>query len=393
MQTEPRLTDCPYCGSEIEAEPGLAECPACGHKIGDRVKAEVLAAQAYAAGLYLSEDRRGGYRLTLSQDEIARRNAERKAKTGKTCLNPYIIVCDDNSGLWLTGVSLAEIQKYLDTHTGERRVLGCRERSSKPLNDHEGATAMSVSFYEGTSTFALRALRDEKQRRLADLIHATDDPAWEALTVDQQDQRLREAERLADETGELTAELLDRLPDDDAPPPKRYVQNYFPVVAPITLAPDDPALGLMAGGPSPRTGNAKMMQFSAATPLAYGQGARTHSFADQPGIGAVRMLKSYAACHGNMALVAQQAQRMYGDDPQVARNFEAALAQGSSGLGGFLVPEQQSRDLIEYLRNVSVIRAHVRSLPFKGTMTIPSIEQGTTAQYLGETSSTTWHKI
>ena len=75
---------------------------------------------------------------------------------------------------------------------------------------------------------------------------------------------------------------------------------------------------------------------------------------------------------------------MYGDDPQVARNFEAALAQGSSGLGGFLVPEQQSRDLIEYLRNVSVVRAAVRSLPFKGTMTIPSIEQGTTAQYLGE---------
>ena len=164
---------------------------------------------------------------------------------------------------------------------------------------------MPINLYETVSSYVLQALLAEKRRKTSELLMAGDAAGWGTLTVAQQDRRLEEADRLSGECEEITSALLSRLPDDDAPPSKRYVQNYVPIgVAPLTI--DDPNIAaLMSGGPQLRTGNAKMMQFAAATQLAYGQGARTNSFADQPGIGAVRMLKSYAACHGNMAMVAQ----------------------------------------------------------------------------------------
>jgi HK97 family phage major capsid protein len=73
---------------------------------------------------------------------------------------------------------------------------------------------------------------------------------------------------------------------------------------------------------------------------------------------------------------------MYPGDNRL--DFEAVMQQNVGTAGGILVPEQLSREIIGYLRNISVIRGHVRSLQFKGSMVIPSVEQGTTASYLSE---------
>ena len=77
-----------------------------------------VAAKAIAAGAYLSVSKRG-YHLSLSPAEIEKKRAERRALTGK--YNPYVIA-DDASGIWLDGVKLKVIERYLDTHEGPHRT-------------------------------------------------------------------------------------------------------------------------------------------------------------------------------------------------------------------------------------------------------------------------------
>jgi HK97 family phage major capsid protein len=68
---------------------------------------------------------------------------------------------------------------------------------------------------------------------------------------------------------------------------------------------------------------------------------------------------------------------------------EAGIAAARSlkvyaAAGGYLVPEGQSRDLIEFLRHITAVRQYARVLPIAGTMTIPTMTAGAAAQYLGE---------
>jgi len=70
---------------------------------------------------------------------------------------------------------------------------------------------------------------------------------------------------------------------------------------------------------------------------------------------------------------------------------KAAMSVTDATAGGFLVPEQFSTDVIEFLRPMSVVRDHVgMSLPMPmGTLSIPKITDGSTAYYQGENAAAT----
>lgn len=72
-------------------------------------------------------------------------------------------------------------------------------------------------------------------------------------------------------------------------------------------------------------------------------------------------------------------------DGEVAK----ALAAGTGSSGGFLVPENYSAELIEYLRPLSVVRKMgARTVPLvNGNMSLPKITGGSSAAYLGENTN------
>jgi HK97 family phage major capsid protein len=63
-----------------------------------------------------------------------------------------------------------------------------------------------------------------------------------------------------------------------------------------------------------------------------------------------------------------------------------AMAAGAPTAGGFLVPDQFSQDVIEFLRPMSVVRRlNPMILPMPtGTVRVPKITQGSNASYIGE---------
>jgi HK97 family phage major capsid protein len=63
-----------------------------------------------------------------------------------------------------------------------------------------------------------------------------------------------------------------------------------------------------------------------------------------------------------------------------------ALAAGDAAAGGFLIPDQYSADIIELLRAQSIVRRlNPLQVPMPmGTITLPKITGGVTAQYIGE---------
>lgn len=97
-----------------------------------------------------------------------------------------------------------------------------------------------------------------------------------------------------------------------------------------------------------------------------------------------RFVRCLAAGKGIGQFAAQIADEHY-HDPVMAK----ALAAGSAGDGGFLVPGQYSTDLIELLRPASVVRAlGARVLPMpNGTLQIPRITGGSSAAYIGENNN------
>lgn len=103
---------------------------------------------------------------------------------------------------------------------------------------------------------------------------------------------------------------------------------------------------------------------------------------EQPGIGFARFVKCWAASGQNHAVADQLAKAWYPDDGRL--KFTAALLQNSGTSGGFLVPEEQSRELVQYLRQMAKIRPNARVVPIHGTMTMPVQTGGVTATYIGE---------
>jgi len=74
---------------------------------------------------------------------------------------------------------------------------------------------------------------------------------------------------------------------------------------------------------------------------------------------------------------------------QIAEERTKAMAAGDATAGGFLVPIQYSQDVIEFLRNASVVRRlGARTIPVPtGTIKIPKLTTGSTSYYVGENTN------
>lgn len=105
-----------------------------------------------------------------------------------------------------------------------------------------------------------------------------------------------------------------------------------------------------------------------------------------PGHAISRIIRSLAAARGNPRDAAEHCEKVYGDG-EVAK----ALAAGTGSAGGFLVPDQFSAELIEFLRPASVIRRmNPVLLPMpNGNMTLPKQTGGGSADYVGENNNIT----
>lgn len=70
---------------------------------------------------------------------------------------------------------------------------------------------------------------------------------------------------------------------------------------------------------------------------------------------------------------------------------QKAMAAGIATAGGFLVPEQFSTEVIEFLRNNSIVRKlNARVIPVpQGTLKVPKLTGGSTAYYVGENTNAT----
>lgn len=97
------------------------------------------------------------------------------------------------------------------------------------------------------------------------------------------------------------------------------------------------------------------------------------------GIG--RMLRAIAAGRGDPERAAAFANKEWGDAAVVK-----ALGVQDSAAGGFLVPDDWSADIIEFLRPATVVRrANPETVDMpNGTMNIPRLTGGSTASYIGE---------
>lgn len=94
-----------------------------------------------------------------------------------------------------------------------------------------------------------------------------------------------------------------------------------------------------------------------------------------------RFIRALAAAKGDPQRAATWAQKQWGDEL-----VSKALAAGDAAAGGFLIPDQYSADIIELLRAQSIVRKlNPLQVPMPmGTLTLPKITGGVTAQYVGE---------
>jgi HK97 family phage major capsid protein len=192
---------------------------------------------------------------------------------------------------------------------------------------------------------------------------------------------------------EMTA-LFDQTPKDDDEDEiivsrmKEVEAKIAKVDSRITFAKKIEAT--MAEAAKPVAGAGAGVDFMTGGPARPGNGAqRGYARVDtkpqaweEPGIGFARFVKCFAAAAGNSGMMADYAKAMYPDDGRL--QFKAALLQNTGTAGGFLVPEQQSRELVEYLRHLAKVRPFARVVPLNGTMTMPVQSSGVSANYIGE---------
>ena len=104
---------------------------------------------------------------------------------------------------------------------------------------------------------------------------------------------------------------------------------------------------------------------------------------EKPNVG--RLIRALAAGKGDPDKAAHFAKKQWGDE-EIAK---ALTTSTDGGGGGFLVPEEYSTELIEYLRPLSVIRTMnpvIVPMPV-GSISIPAMTGGATAEYIGEGSN------
>lgn len=206
---------------------------------------------------------------------------------------------------------------------------------------------------------------DLKDRLAAVLL---DEHDWDKLTPGEQEDRLTQAEPLAAQLREIDREITDI---DRATAAAETTMIRAAHVAQPMFASTSDALALVAGGPAMHSTHAAMPARSITMRAPY---------EDQPGIGFGRFVKVTALARGSRTEALGIARQMYGSDVQL----QAALQQGVGTTGGFLVPDGQSREIIELLKHRTVIRQFGRAVPLAGTMAIPVQTSGVTATWLGE---------
>ncbi|MFQ5915841.1 MAG: phage major capsid protein, partial [Nitrospinota bacterium] len=116
----------------------------------------------------------------------------------------------------------------------------------------------------------------------------------------------------------------------------------------------------------------------------------------EPGMSLARCIRATAAARmrGSGPDAAIEILRMWGDDDLAAKWAEGrqkALAAGDATAGGFLVPETFSQEIIEFLRNATVMRRlGPRTIPMPtGNISIAKLTSGATASYIGENTNIT----
>lgn len=101
--------------------------------------------------------------------------------------------------------------------------------------------------------------------------------------------------------------------------------------------------------------------------------------AEKPNVG--RLIRALAAGKGDPQKAAAFAQKAWKDEAIVK-----ALQTDEGEAGGYLVPEEYSSQLIEYLRPLAVVRRmNPVIIPMEtGTMSMPAVTGGASAEYIGE---------
>lgn len=99
-----------------------------------------------------------------------------------------------------------------------------------------------------------------------------------------------------------------------------------------------------------------------------------------------RIIRSLAASKGDPIRAAEHCQRRF-NDPEIAK----ALAAGAGSAGGFVIEENLSAELIEFLRPASVVRKmNAQTVPMpSGNLAIPKITGGSSAGYIAENTNIT----
>ncbi len=104
----------------------------------------------------------------------------------------------------------------------------------------------------------------------------------------------------------------------------------------------------------------------------------------EKGIRLARAIRALAASRGDLRAAAYHAEHRF-HDPVVAK----ALAEGSGASGGFLVPQEFSREIIEMLMSQAVVRrSGATVLPMNSNvLNIPRLASGAQATYIGENTN------
>lgn len=118
--------------------------------------------------------------------------------------------------------------------------------------------------------------------------------------------------------------------------------------------------------------------------------AKKKIISDDPklkGIGAARFVRAFAFGRGDPNRAAYFADKAWDDD--LGDHIKKALAAGDFTAGGFMIPPEFVPDIIDLLRNRTVVRAAgARTLPMnQGSLTLRKQTGAATASYVGESQN------
>lgn len=110
----------------------------------------------------------------------------------------------------------------------------------------------------------------------------------------------------------------------------------------------------------------------------------------EPGIHLAQMTRALVVGRGNPQIAAQFAAQTFGERHPVTDAIGAALGSNDFSSGGALVPERFTAEVIPLLRPLTTIRRNAKVMPLVGgTDTMPTVENGTSAYYVGENTDIT----